>query len=515
MEIVGKSIYQEENKGRNSLFITLDEDFNVPDQKPDVDSLLRQLGDVKLELVRAEDGKASVAGKMEFMVMYQGSKLDNLTGSIDFNEKINMDGLTPDIKPECYVSLEDLTVKLIHSRKINVKAVVELMLVWDEISNVSVGSVVEDAGSQVQILAADKEAVQIKVCMSDSLRVKQDIVLPGGKPDIGRILWKEIALCGMEERLQEDSIKVSGELKSFIIYESGNEDSTISWFEAITPFEENVAVSGCNPDMVGLVTPKIRSFNLDVRQDSDGEARIFGLECVIDLKIKAYEEISFPVIKDLYIPMKNVEPVSSPVKLKQLAMKNSARTRVTSRSRINSPSTIMSVCNVGGKVRLQMTGPVNEGIEVNGMIDAQVFFITDNDAMPWESMQITFPFTHIIESRNLGDKTVFQVDARLEDITCVMVGNDEVEFKCLVGLETICFDEYEMQSMTDVKVSDMDDREYMAIPGFTGYVVGGGETLWDIAKANHTTCEHIRTLNKMSTDRVAPGDKLLLIKELR
>lgn len=517
MEIVNKNIHQEEILGKNSVFFTLDEDFNVPDMKPDMEVMLRQSGDLRLDMVRAEEGKAVVTGQLEFAVMYQGKRLDTITGTIDFSEKINMDGLVPEARPECNARLEDLTVKMINSRKINVKAVAELSLVWEEVRDVVLGSEFDEAGraEQVQMLSDQLDVAEIKVFGSDSFRIKEDIPLPNGKPNIARILWKDISLGSLEYRMQEDSIRINGEIKSFVIYEAADEESAISWMEMVTPFEETLSVSGCQPEMIGCITPKVRSLSMDAKTDGDGEMRILVLEAIFDVHIKAYEESQVNFIRDLYVPMKNVSLSRRAVKMKKLAMKNSAKCRLGHRGKLSGSNGILSICNVSGKIRLQMTERTEEGIEVNGMVDAQVFYVTANDKMPWESAKMTFPFTHVIECRPTSENISFEVDGRLEDISCVMIGNDEIEIKGIAALNAICFEPVEAQSLEEVEILPMEDREYMMIPGMIGYIAGEDETLWDIAKKNHTTCEKIKSINKLSSDRIKCGDKLLLIKAAR
>ena len=518
MEIKSKNIHQEERKGKNSLFVTLDEDFNVPDTKPDMEYILRQWGEVHQELIRCEDGKVGVSARLDFAVMYQGARLDNLNGGIDINEKVNVDGITADAKPACNLKLEDLTIKMIHSRKISVKAVVEIEIVWEELCDYQIGSEVDNEG-QVQVLGENIDIAQLKVITNDSIRVKEEIAIPGGKPNIGRILWKEINLCHVEDRMQEEGVRISGEIKSFIIYEADNDEGTISWLEAATSFDSTVAVSGITSDMIGKVKAVLESANIDIKTDSDGEARLFVLEAIVGVSIKAYEEVSLPIIKDLYVPLKDVTLVKTPLKLRKLAMKNNSRCRCSKRSKINSMSSkdgsILSICNVSGDVRVQMVSRVEDGIEVNGLVDAKVFFVTANDGMPWESVSVTFPFSHVIECRNMSEKCIFEVEGRLEDISCMMVGTDEIEFKALISLNAICFDQVLIESLESAQVVEMQDRDYMAIPGMIGYVVKESDTLWSIAKKSHTTCEKIKSINKLTSDKVNCGDKLLLIKESR
>ena len=50
--------------------------------------------------------------------------------------------------------------------------------------------------------------------------------------------------------------------------------------------------------------------------------------------------------------------------------------------------------------------------------------------------------------------------------------------------------------------------------GLVGLIVEKESSLWDIAKEYNTTVESIMQLNDLSSDHVAMGDHLLLVKQL-
>lgn len=47
------------------------------------------------------------------------------------------------------------------------------------------------------------------------------------------------------------------------------------------------------------------------------------------------------------------------------------------------------------------------------------------------------------------------------------------------------------------------------------HTVQNGDTLWDLARANHTSVETIQTVNNLKTDLIHPGDLLTIAKEKR
>lgn len=90
MEIVRKNISMNHICGRSQTQITLDDDFIVPDSKPDILKRIADCGEVIIEGMKAGDGRASVNGKMQFSLLYQADKTggapDCMEGSIDFGE---------------------------------------------------------------------------------------------------------------------------------------------------------------------------------------------------------------------------------------------------------------------------------------------------------------------------------------------------------------------------------------------------------------------------------------------
>ena len=49
--------------------------------------------------------------------------------------------------------------------------------------------------------------------------------------------------------------------------------------------------------------------------------------------------------------------------------------------------------------------------------------------------------------------------------------------------------------------------------GITGYITRENDTLWNIAKKYHTTVSDILETNGLTSDRIQPKTKLLIVKK--
>ena len=64
MELVKKYIHMNHEKGRAESQVTLDDDFNVPDSKPDVMRLIQEKGEIKIEETNLTSGHIWLKGTL-------------------------------------------------------------------------------------------------------------------------------------------------------------------------------------------------------------------------------------------------------------------------------------------------------------------------------------------------------------------------------------------------------------------------------------------------------------------
>ena len=68
MELLKKHIHMNRRRGNVTSQMTLDDDFNVPDSMDDVEELIMENGEVKIEAVKNPGEKAEISGKLEFRI---------------------------------------------------------------------------------------------------------------------------------------------------------------------------------------------------------------------------------------------------------------------------------------------------------------------------------------------------------------------------------------------------------------------------------------------------------------
>ena len=108
----------------------LDEDYNVPDSKRDVQRLVVSDGKVKIDEVKPVENYIRVSGKLEFQILYVGEgfepSLCSLEGKIPFEEMVYAEDMSGTY--EVKNTRVEMQATMIHSRKLRIRAMVELEL---------------------------------------------------------------------------------------------------------------------------------------------------------------------------------------------------------------------------------------------------------------------------------------------------------------------------------------------------------------------------------------------------
>lgn len=136
MELLKKYIHMSREKGDAMSQITLDDDFNVPDAKPDVIRIIMDKGEIRLEETNITTDHVWLKGTLKFSMLYRSDqdsgKIDSLTGEIPFQESLVIDGVSEYDTAKISWEVEDLSLGIINSRKVSVKALVLLKVSVDE-----------------------------------------------------------------------------------------------------------------------------------------------------------------------------------------------------------------------------------------------------------------------------------------------------------------------------------------------------------------------------------------------
>ncbi len=516
MELIKQRVHMNKCNCRECKKIVLTKDMNVPDAKPDVLSIMKNQGTVIIEESHYRDGKVWVTGELIYQLLYAVDgelAVNEITGSIPFEEQVMVSCANPEDEIKVTTNIEDLQSNLIHSRKIGVKAAVELVVTAESIFDGEGAVDIEDADS---ILTRKKtmDISKLVYCRRDTMTVKDQWKIPGTKDAIGQILYSDIRLGEINTRVEEDEIQVEGEANLFVIYLSESEQPEMDSFETTIPIEGKLECNGCSSGMIAQIVTDIYNKDLSVETDEDGERRIIDVNLILSFDVKIYGQEQLELLTDFYSTKKTCRPIFQNSYFENILMQNRSKVRVSGKIAANREHIPRQIWNVSGEVRIDHQENQEDGVLVQGAIDIRVLYLTGNEKIPLASCQAVLPFEQMIEADGLQENSKISLRGMMEQINGTVTGENEIEIKAVIGLELLATQPLEVPIISDYEMEEIDWKQRGKEPSMIGYVVKAGEELWDIAKSFYTTTDAIREINQMDSDDVCEGEMLLILKEI-
>lgn len=516
--------------------ITLDDDYNVPDYRPDIVKVLKEKGELHFDEVKATAGAAWLKGRLVFRVLYrsdqENGKISCLKGEIPFQEKLNMDGVQEYDVIQASGEIEDLTIGVIHSRKISVRAVILLKTEEprEKEDELCVGIEADD-GCEKRY--RNTNILQLLCMKRDQCRQKSEITLPSSKPNVQEILWKSLEIRNLDTKMGQDGVKLSGEVLISVLYQEEEETDRVQWYETVIPLDCGVECdAGTEADIIYKVKARPASMELEVKPDYDGEERVLVLELVMNLDIRVWKEQEISMLEDVYSLKQEIIPVCTGVTLHHISVKNDSQCRLTEQMELaESQEKILQICSCDGTVHLESTELTEQGVRAEGILVTELLYITTDDQMPIGSAREIYPFEQLIEipqqtartERNKleelealerKNKLQTELDCRISQLSAVMLDQDHVEIKAVIGLDLLAFEQEQIDNITDTREEPLDMEQLQKRPGLVGYIAKDGDSLWSIAKENHTTVEDILRDNHRTDENLCRGEKILIVKKV-
>lgn len=519
MELIKKNIHMDRMKCRSTTQVTLEEDFNIPESKPDVANLLYEKAWIQIEEVKPTEDHVSVRGRLLFSVLYQtheeGRKLVSVEGKLPFEEQLYMEGVRGTDAVTVRAATEDVTVGIINSRKLSIQALFTLRAWVEELydEEVPVEVYCEEGGTPFEYRKSAMELAQIAIQKNDIFRIREEVTLPQNEPNIFQIIWNDVALEEVVCKPVQEMLSVQGDVHIFVLYEGEGEEMPIRSFETVIPFGGTVECHGCRDTMLGEISYEIGHCELEVRPDFDGEERMLGLELVMDICLKLYEEETVETISDVYGVTKEVESVEQEVDVRQLLMKIGGKSKVTQRMQVSNPQTrVLQLVHSQGQVMIDRQELTEEGILLEGTAEVQILYITGDDASPYDCVKGQIPFRYTLEVAGIRPEDSFSVQAEIGQLQAAMIDSEEMDVKAVLTFQATIFRNRNCSVIQEIKVSELDSEKIQELPGMVVYVVQPEDNLWNIGKRYYVPVERIREINELSTDELYPGEKLLIVK---
>ena len=221
LELVKKNIHMDCIKAKAGNQITVEDDVNIPDLRPDIDKVIFHSGVIKVEEAKAGNGQVTVRGALAVNILYTSDEEEEPLGKVEttipFEEQFHMEGVETGDAVYVRHMLEDLSIGIINSRKISIRALMTLELCVREIFD-EPAAVDLETEMKVEYRRKPLQIMETAVCKKDIFRFRHEETLPTHLPNVFEVLYGSVMPGSLECVAGEDKLVVRGSVKLFFLY---------------------------------------------------------------------------------------------------------------------------------------------------------------------------------------------------------------------------------------------------------------------------------------------------------
>lgn len=405
----------------------------------------------------------------------------------------------------------DVTVTMIHSRKLNVKALCELQLCSERKETLSLTA---DMSADFPLYKKYRkdEILELLSIKKDTYRIKEEVAIGGTKESIGNLLWTEAVSRKLDTRLAGDELLLNGELLIFCFYESL--EGKTDWVEQTIPYEGRMECSGAGDHMYHHIYPSLTDINIEARMDEDGELRLLGVEATLEARILVFEEETVDILEDMYSLSCECIPKIQEQTAERLLMQNHSKCKVSERLSLPEiKDSILQVCHSSARIQIEHMETEETGIRIDGVLHLYFLYVKADDTAPFGVWQGMVPFSWLLESNETAEDMNYDITCAVEQLSIGLLGSDEIEVKAVLAFNSFLRRPVVIKNIEEAEYASIDMEELTKRPGIVGYIVKDGDDLWSLAKTYSTTKEGIMEVNELTSEEIKSGDKLLIFKE--
>lgn len=489
--------------GQKTDTAMVEEDFVVPDIKPDILNTIHTNGTICIYKKEVMDGKVRLDGCINAYIMYladdENSSVRSLNTTLEFSQTIDFDIVKVGMILNENVNLKNIECRVINGRKINVKAIMDIELKIASNEEIEFVKEVNDI-KDIQLLQNNLNLNSLLGTGFTKVYAKDTLVIDS-IDNLAEIMKVNINIINKETKISYNKVLVKADACVKILYRT--EDNRICSISNLIPIMGFIDMADVTDE--NLCDVKYQVKNLLVKPNNIEEHSIY-VEAELEINCMVYQTRQVNIIEDLYSPSVNLE-----YKQKQI--------RAISQKEI-----LKDTCNIREKQFITEIGnrkiydvdvkPIitnqtilNNRIMFEGEVELNFLFDADNSSR-MSTKNLVLPFNFNMDCMGVTSTSQIETNVEVELQDFVVMSDENIDIKIDLGFTINLSNNRSINVIQEINVDETRNLERHSL---IIYFVKPGDTLWNIAKKFHSTVANIANINGIEDEnKINIGEQLFI-----
>ena len=440
----------------------VEEDFVVPDVKPDILSAIHTNGTVCIYKKEVMDGKIKIDGCVNVYIMYladdENANVRSLNTNLEFSQMIDFDKAKEGMMLEEKVILKSIECRVLNGRKVSIKGIMDIELKL--FSNEEVEFIKQiDMVSDIQLLNENLKVNSLLGTGTTRVYAKDTIVVDN-IDDIAEIMKIDIAIRNKENKISYNKVLAKADANVKMMY--------LTTDNRINIVTNNIPVMGFI-DMPNVADENLCDMQYEIKnilvKPNNVEEHSVYIEIELEINCNVYETKEVNIIQDLYSPTIDLT-------YKQKMMKAMSEKQI-----------------------------------IRGEITLNFLFATDNSSKV-STQSMTMPFNYTMDCVGIDQNSDIQTNMEMITQDFVIMPDESIDIKMDIEFTVQASNMRNINVIEEVSIEEnrKGDRHSLVI-----YFVKPGDSLWNIAKRFKSTVPNIVRMNEIENEnKINIGDQLFI-----
>ena len=481
----------------------VEEDFVVPDIKPDILNTIRTNGTVCVYKKEVMDGKVKIDGSINVYIMYLAddelSSVRSLNTTLDFSQTIDFDNVKEGMILEDKVNLKSIECRVLNGRKVNVKAMLDLELKITSNEEVEFVKELEEV-KDVQLL--NKNLTLNSLLGTGCTKVyAKDTIMIDSLDNLLEIMKVDFSIINRETKISYNKVLVKADACVRMVYLT--EDNRICTTSNLIPVMGFIDMPDVTDENLCDVRYEVK--NLLIKPNNIEEHSIY-IEAELEINCNVFQSRELNIIQDLYSPSVNL--VYKQKQIQAIAQKEIVKDVCSIREK-------QFISEIGNhKIYDAQIKPtiinktiLKDRILYEGEMELNLLFDMDNTARV-ETKNIIMPFTFNMDCMGVMPTSDIEtnIEVVLQDFT--IMPDESIDVKVDLEFEVNLSNNQNLQVIEEINVDESRENERYSL---IIYFVKPGDTLWNIAKKFRSTVSNIVKVNGIEDEnKINIGQQLFI-----
>lgn len=504
----------EENAAKETLCINqmigqkidtmmVEEDFVVPDIKPDILSTIHTNGTVCIYKKEVLDGKIKIDGCINVYIMYladdENASVRSLNTNLEFSQIVDFDKVKEGMMLEQQMTLKSVECRVLNGRKVNVKAIMDMQL--KVFSNEEVEFIKQiDTVPDVQLLNENLKISSLLGTGTTKVYAK-DTIMIDNVDDLAEIMKVDVSIKNKETKISYNKVLAKADANIRMLY--------LTTDNRINVVSNNIPVMGFI-DMPNVTDEHLCDMQYEIKnlliKPNNVEEHSVYVEIELELNCHVYETKDVNVIQDLYSPSVNL------VYKQKMIRAMSEKQTLTDICAIREKQFISEIgghkiYDVDVLPTITKQTILKDRIIYEGDIALTFLFAADNSSKI-STQNVNVPFHYTMDCAGVDTNSQVETNMELVMQDFIVMPDESMEMKMDIQFHIQVSNMRSMNVIEEIAIEESREEERYSL---VIYFVKPGDTLWNIAKRFKSTVPSIVRMNEIENEnRINVGEQLFI-----